>query len=95
MIDSIALKQIFEAKYSRQKWNEITKEIFNAELYNNPKDLHLKPNDWQAKGFELGSFETNDGRLVGIFEIDVPVKAKLQYNRKGLKDLLKKSADSV
>ena len=89
MLENSQLKQIFESKYNRHKWNEVTKEIFGAELLTKPKNLELKKNEWEAKGYELGSFETMEGRLVGIFEIDVPVKAKLQHNRKGLRDLLK------
>lgn len=89
MLESSYLKAQFEKEYDRAEWSKILREIFNATLLAKPKNLDLKRNEWGATGFELGSFETLEGRQVGIFEIDVPHKAKLQHNRKGLRDLLK------
>ncbi len=90
-MDAQSLKEIFERPYNRADWYAIGKEIFNADkLLAKPVPIKLPENEWEAQGFELGSFETIDGRLIGLYQLEIGKKAQLHRNRKGLKDLLAK-----
>src|SRR5215213_8466712 len=90
-MDATQLKQIFEKPYNRADWYTVSKEIFGAEkLLAKPAPIKLPENEWDAVGFELGNFETTDGRLIGLYELEIGKKAQLHRNRKGLKDLLAK-----
>jgi len=90
MLSPEELKDIFESEYNSEKWRRVLIEVFGI------KNFHIKPqtigtvsNDWEAKGFELGSFATIEGRLVGVYEVKINDSVKLQYNKVGLRNLLK------
>lgn len=90
-MDAPQLKAIFERAYNRADWYTIVKEIFGADkLLAKPAAIKLPENEWDAVGFELGNFETTDGRLIGLYELEIGKRAQLHRNRKGLKDLLAK-----
>ncbi|TKK70218.1 hypothetical protein FC093_05570 [Ilyomonas limi] len=90
MLSAEELKRIFESEFNPESWKRILIEIFGVKrLHLQPQTIGVTPNDWNAKAFELGSFETIEGRLVGIFEVQINRKVKLQYNKVGLRQLLK------
>lgn len=89
------LKDIFESTYNHQQWITVLREIFGI------KTVHIKPqavdtssNKWDAKGFELGNFETLEGRLVGVYEVQISATVKLERNKVGLRNLLKPIYDT-
>lgn len=83
------LKSIFETKYDRSAWKNILIEhLGSGSIYQNAKPIAIKNNSYNATAFELGSFETSDGLLIGIYEIDLPAKVKLHRNKKTIRDLL-------
>ncbi|MFT3676576.1 MAG: TaqI-like C-terminal specificity domain-containing protein [Chitinophagaceae bacterium] len=89
------LKDIFENTYNQQQWITVLREIFGI------KTVHIKPqavdtssNRWDAKGFELGNFETLEGRLVGVYEVQISESVKLERNKVGLRNLLKPIYDT-
>lgn len=89
------LKYIFENTYNQQQWITVLREIFGI------KTVHIKPqavdtsiNKWDAKGFELGNFETLEGLLVGVYEVQISETVKLERNKVGLRNLLKPIYDT-
>lgn len=91
MLTAADLKLIFEKAYNRSDWYNVLKNNFNVTtLKAKPADItsSLTSNDYNAKAFELGEITTQDGHLVGMYEVEVPVKAQIHSNRKGLRNLL-------
>jgi hypothetical protein len=84
------LKTIFEKDYNRATWTSAIRDIFHI------KDLHIIPhaidlgdNPWEASALELGFFETSEGLLVGIYEVNVPSHKSLN-GKVGLRNLMRK-----
>ncbi len=85
------LKSVFESAYNQKEWLTVLREIFGI------KNILVKPQpidttdrkDWEAKAFELGNFETIEGRMVGVYEVQINDKVKLDRNKVGLRNLLK------
>jgi len=91
MLSAADLKIIFEKKYERNVWYGVLRENFNVgTLREKPIDItpRIKSNDYKATAQELGNFNTTDGHLVGLYEVEVPEKVQINRNRKGLRNLL-------
>ncbi len=89
-MDAATLKEIFEKKYDRTEWVKVLRDLFSiSTIYATPKDTGISNDKWEAKVYELGQFETKEGRLVGIFEVPINKKVKLERNKVALRDLLK------
>ena len=84
------LRSTFENKYDRALWQTILKEYFGAKvIYEKPIPVEIKNNDYKATAVELGSFETKEKYIIGIYEIDLPTnKVNLFRNKKTIRDLL-------
>lgn len=90
MLSAEELKEIFESEFNPESWKRVLVEVFGLKLYNiKPQKIGTTPNDWEAEGFELGNFVTIEGRLVGVYEVKINEKVRLQYNKVGLRNLLK------
>jgi hypothetical protein len=82
--------KILEAPYSRDVWKDVLRRVFSVKrLIQVPTDLQITNTVIAEKAFELGSFETTDERVIGIYEVLVKPGIKLGENRVGLRSLLK------
>ena len=91
MLTEQQLRTIFEKGYDRTVWYNILRQNFYADkLKDKAADItgRISSNTYQAKAFELGSFQTTEGQLVGLYEVIVPHKAQLHRNRRALRNLL-------
>lgn len=86
-------KKILAAPYDRDDWQEVLREVFGVRgLLQKPLDRSNRLNDGKelAKAaWELGSFETSDGKVVGLYQVDLTNKPQIWRNRVGLRQLLK------
>lgn len=90
MLSAEELKDIFESEYHPENWRRVLIEVFGIKNFHiKPQTIGTVPNDWEAKGYELGSFASIEGRLVGVYEVQINDSVKLQYNKVGLRNLLK------
>ncbi len=92
MLTAAELKLIFEKPYNRATWYNVLVQNFNVNtLRKEPLDItkRLTDNQFNATAFELGNFNTIDGHLVGLYELEVSENVNIFRNRKGLRDLLK------
>ena len=83
---------ILSAPYDRATWHEVLIEYFGVKrLHQNPTPILLSANDITDYAVELGSFDTADDRLVGIYEITLKENSttKIAINRVGLRNLLR------
>jgi hypothetical protein len=84
------LKEIFESPYNQQQWITVLKDVFGIRhVLIKPQAVDTGNNKWNAKGFELGNFETEEGRLVGAYEVEINKEVNLGRNKVGLRNLLK------
>lgn len=84
------LKRILSTGYDRASWRSVLTDIFGVrELPQNPKRIPLPKNEIADSAVELGSLETIDSRLVGIYEVELTDKPRIWQNRVGLRQLLR------
>lgn len=82
--------KILSAPYDRAKWLTVLNEYFGLKrIHQNPVPVLLSANDIAENAVELGSFDTADDRLVGIYEVKVKPNVWLEKNKVGLRSLLK------
>lgn len=83
------LKTFFEQPYNRTEWITVLKEhIGDVTFLAKPPAVKIKTNNYNATAAELGSFETEEGFVIGLYEVSVPERAKLTRNKRTLRDLL-------
>ena len=89
------LKNIFESPYTQQNWITVLREVLGIKnILIKPQAVDTTTNKWEAKGFELGNFETLEGRLVGVYEVQISDAVRLDRNKVGLRNLLKPIYDN-
>lgn len=89
-MERFELKELFQNKYNREKWLNLILKVFpEVNILNTPSNLSLTSDNVKG-GVELGSFETSDGSLIGIFEINIDGKVQIEKNRVGLRNILRK-----
>lgn len=83
------LQDILQSPYQRNNWQKLLTEVFTkGELKQSPSKLPLK-NDLVKDAFELGNFETSDGRIISLYEVNVNDHVILERNRVTLRNQLK------
>ncbi len=81
---------ILEETYEPNKWKEVLQTYFGVKRFLQiPQQILLPANDLAEVAFELGSFETVDDRLIGIYEVLLNQSAWIGKNRVGLRNLLR------
>lgn len=84
------IRQKLENPYHRRDWQQLLYSLFpNGEYKAEPNTIALPQNDLAEEAFELGSITLDGGLPIGLFEIKLLDKVKLERNRVGLRQLLK------
>jgi len=85
------LKTLFEKEYNRAEWTTALRDIFHIKnLHITPHEVNLGENPFGASALELGSFETSEGLLVGLYEVNITPELRLDRNKVGLRNLMRK-----
>lgn len=85
------LKSIFEKDYNRADWTNALHDIFHIQdLHITPQTVALGENNFDASALELGFFETAEGLLIGLYEVAVSSDIRLDRNKVGLRNLMRK-----
>lgn len=85
------LKNLFEKEYNRTEWTTALRDIFHIKnLHITPHEVNLGENSFGATALELGSFETSEGLLVGLYEVNITPELRLDRNKVGLRNLMRK-----
>lgn len=91
MMTSDQLKSLFENEYNREEWRNALQGIFHIKnLFAVPQSVSLGANDFNAKAVELGYFETAEGLQVGLYEVTIDPGIRLDRNKVGLRNLMRK-----
>ncbi|RPI19830.1 MAG: hypothetical protein EHM58_00110 [Ignavibacteriae bacterium] len=83
------IAEILSNPYNRDNWVDLLKKVFiKGQLKLVPQKLPIN-SDYVNTAYELGSFETADKRIIGVYEVNINDNVKLERNRVGLRNLLK------
>ncbi|WP_340106838.1 Eco57I restriction-modification methylase domain-containing protein [Rhodohalobacter sp. 8-1] len=89
-MEKSTLETYLSSAYDRKNWIEILEEVFKTgKVFQEPQKADLPKSDNCKEGFQLGTFETADGRKISVFEIEVTDKTQLDRNRVSLRNLLR------
>lgn len=94
-MDKPTLQQILQSPYSSEKWQDVLRDVFGATRVLLKADDSLtnrltdKDRELAERAAELGSFETADRRLVGVYQVDLTDRPRIWQNRVGLRSLLR------
>ncbi|MBN2091449.1 N-6 DNA methylase [candidate division KSB1 bacterium] len=89
-MNKLQLQEILSAPFNLDNWRNALAEIFNVKhFHRQPQPIILPANDKAESAYELGSFETEDDRLIGLYRVNVLPGVVLERNKVGLRALLR------
>ena len=89
-MDKKQLQDILSQPYQPQDWVKVLKDIFGVRnILQKPSPILLPSNKKAEAAFELGSFNTSDDRIIGLYLVKVKPEVWLERNKVGLRELLR------
>jgi len=89
-MDKTKLKEILSTPFTIESWQEVLINVFGVRnLKSIPTTITGFESDKIKSVFELGSFETYDERLIGLFQVNVSPDIWLDKNKVQLRNSLK------
>lgn len=89
-MDKFQLQNILSDSFDLDKWRIVLADIFNVRNFlQKPLSIQLPKNNKVEEAFELGSFNTTDDRIIGLYLVKVKPSVWLERNKVGLRELLR------
>ncbi len=89
-MDKKQLNNILSAPFKLSDWQNLLKDVFSVKRFlQSPAQILLPSNDKAEIAYELGSFNTVDDRIIGLYWIKVKPNVRLERNKVGLRELLR------
>jgi adenine-specific DNA-methyltransferase len=89
-MDKKQLQDILSDPFELSKWQNLLKNIFGVKNFlQKPASIPLANNKKAEAVFELGSFNTADDRIIGLYLVKVKPEVWLERNKVGLRELLR------
>ncbi len=89
-MDKRELQDILSKPYEADKWISVLKNVFGVRnVLQKPLPISLPSNKKAEAAFELGSFNTTDDRIIGLYLVKVKPEVWLERNKVGLRELLR------
>jgi adenine-specific DNA-methyltransferase len=84
------LAQIFSSGFNAESWQQVLREVFGVKtLKQIPSPIMLNDKDLAESAVELGSFETADERLIGLYQVNLNQNVRIEQNKVGVRELLR------
>ena len=88
------LIQILSSAYSQEDWISFLKKLFahnsgTGAILQKPQIIELPKSEKVKEAYELGNYETTEGRLIGIYQVNISEDMLLYRNKVGLRQLMK------
>ena len=88
------LRQILSSPYRQEDWISFLKELFahnsgTGVILQKPQRIALSKSEKVKEAYELGNYETTEGRLIGIYQVNISEDMLLYRNKVGLRQLMK------
>ncbi len=89
-MDKKILQDILTQPYHSEDWIKVLKSVFGVRnILQKPSPILLPSNKKAEAAFELGSFNTSDDRIIGLYLVKVKPEVWLERNKVGLRELLR------
>ncbi|RTL54360.1 MAG: hypothetical protein EKK39_04410 [Sphingobacteriales bacterium] len=89
-MDKKKLQSILSKPFVLADWRNLLTEVFGVKNFlQNPAAIPLASNKKAQSAFELGSFNTADDRIIGLYLVKVKPEVWLERNKVGLRELLR------
>ena len=83
------LQTILSSPYNQTTWQQVLIEVFGVKrIALQATAVQLSNNDLAANAYEIANFTTTDERIVGIFEVHLLPKVKIEANKVSIKRIL-------
>ena len=89
-MDKKTLQSILSKPFVLADWQNLLTEVFGVKNFlQKPAEIPLASNKKAESAFELGSFNTADDRIIGLYLVKVKPEVWLERNKVGLRELLR------
>ncbi|MBL7840162.1 MAG: Eco57I restriction-modification methylase domain-containing protein [Cyclobacteriaceae bacterium] len=89
-MDKKNLQNILSTSFSTNNWREVLVNVFGVKrLHQDPIQIHIKNKEKAEAAFELGSFNTSDDRIIGLYLVKVKPEVWIERNKVGLREMLR------
>lgn len=89
-MDKKTLQSILSKPFVLADWQNLLTEVFGVKNFlQKPAEIALASNKKAESAFELGSFNTADDRIIGLYLVKVKPEVWLERNKVGLRELLR------
>src|SRR5215469_16957627 len=89
-LEKETIQGILSKPFALADWQNLLKEVFDVKnFFQTPQEIPLPSNNKADAAYELGSFETTDDRLIGLYLVKVKPGVWLERNKVGLRELLR------
>ena len=82
-------KSVIESKYNRENWQELLHDIFGnkVEFYIHTAEVNVNK-DIARSALYLGKISLNDGKTIGIYEVELCDSVHIENNKVAIRNLL-------
>ena len=82
-------KDVIEAKYNRDNWQQLLHDIFlnKVEFWNIPLSIQVSSR-LAKEALNLGKIKLSDGESIAIYEVELTETVDIERNRRGIRDML-------
>ncbi|MBS0646122.1 MAG: N-6 DNA methylase [Verrucomicrobia bacterium] len=89
-MDKKTLQNILSKPFVLADWQNLLTDVFGVKNFlQKPASIPLASNKKAESAFELGSFNTADDRIIGLYLVKVKTEVWLERNKVGLRELLR------
>lgn len=89
-MDKKTLQSILSKPFVLTDWQNLLTAVFGVKNFlQKPAEIPLASNKKAESAFELGSFNTADDRIIGLYLVKVKPEVWLERNKVGLRELLR------
>ena len=83
------VKQVIEAKYNRENWQRLLRDIFRQKVQFWQQPYQVPVNESIAKSaLYTGNISLSDGNVIAIYEVELSDNVDIERNRAGIRNLL-------
>lgn len=89
-MDKKNLQNILANPFTISNWRDVLVSVFGVKrLHQNPIPIEFNKKEKAEAAFELGSFNTSDDRIIGLYLVKVKREVWLERNKVGLREMLR------
>ncbi len=85
-----AIQNILSSPFALDGWQNLLTAVFGVKnFFQKPREIPLPSNSKADVACELGSFNTADDRIIGLYLVKLKPEVRLERNKVGLRELLR------